>query len=346
MTSHASPKPDAASFGALSLSRLRTLGDRIEAHLAIVEGAAGTPAGAGSPIPSVATMFEQLSEMAATALGHEPGVVMELHGGWVALPSDGPFKVEAVLAGTADSLSIWSVKLSTPQGIAACATLKRAKVVPGRQVANSAEILQIEQTSAKARAQDHAERQRERIVEAAAEIMALKGFAQATVREIADAAGLHVPTLYTYVSSKDELLELVYVTSMDRIIVDIEAATADCATAGEKLGVAMRETLARIEANRRRIGVMNRELRSLTGEARTRVLRRYRVVLDQIAMIIADGVRAGEFRQVEPFIVANMLDALCDMRALRPFSLGEYDPDAFTRELTAFVERALRADAC
>jgi len=51
---------------------------------------------------------------------------------------------------------------------------------------------------------------RKQIIEGAMQVFAAKGFHGATVREIADAAGLTMGTMYNYVRSKQDILYIVY----------------------------------------------------------------------------------------------------------------------------------------
>jgi AcrR family transcriptional regulator/acyl-coenzyme A thioesterase PaaI-like protein len=182
---------------------------------------------------------------------------------------------------------------------------------------------------------------RRQIAEAACEVIARKGFAAATIREIAAAAGLHVPTLYQYVASKDEVLELVYSWSMECLHTDVDAASAGCTTAREKLLATVRGIVRNGDRYRRQAGVMNRELRSLSDESRARVLSDYSAFLDRVAALVREGIAAGEFRPVEPVIAANMIEALCDVWPLRQFAVRRFGLDAFEAEAAAFVAASL-----
>ncbi len=186
---------------------------------------------------------------------------------------------------------------------------------------------------------------REQIAAAAAEIIARKGFAGASIREIADAAGLHVPTLYQYIASKDELLELVYSRTMAALKTDLDAEVAGYATAEEKLRAAIGILVGRGDRFRHRIGLLNRELRSLSPKARTRVLDQYRDLMVATAAIIRMGMTSGEFRDVDPDIAANIVDGACDMWALRQFAVGHVGIDAFGAEIAELIVRGLRRPA-
>jgi AcrR family transcriptional regulator len=186
-----------------------------------------------------------------------------------------------------------------------------------------------------------ARKRRDQIAAAAAAVIARKGFANATMREIADMAGMHVPTMYQYVASKDEMLELVYNWTMARVRTDVAAATVNCSTATEKLRATITSLIAKGDRFRRDVGVLNREFKSLSSEARLRVLAHYRKLLLQIAELVSEGIAGGEFRPVEPEIAANFIEATCDIWPLRQFAVGQFGQNVFHDEIAEMIIRGL-----
>ena len=73
------------------------------------------------------------------------------------------------------------------------------------------------------------------ILQAATEAIAGRGFHQASIREIARAAGLSLAGLYHYVGGKDELLFLVLDRSLDTLIAALDGALATARTPELKL---------------------------------------------------------------------------------------------------------------
>ena len=67
----------------------------------------------------------------------------------------------------------------------------------------------------------------EGILKGAADVIARRGFHQASIREIARAAGLSLAGLYHYVGGKDELLFMVLDRSLDRLIASLDAALVE-----------------------------------------------------------------------------------------------------------------------
>jgi AcrR family transcriptional regulator len=75
----------------------------------------------------------------------------------------------------------------------------------------------------------------EAILKAAGEVIARRGFHQASVRDIARAARLSLAGLYHYVGSKDELLFLVLDRALDRLIGDLDRALGEARTPEARL---------------------------------------------------------------------------------------------------------------
>jgi AcrR family transcriptional regulator len=75
----------------------------------------------------------------------------------------------------------------------------------------------------------------EGILEAARDVIARRGFPQASIREIASASGLSLAGLYHYVGGKDELLFLVLDRALDRLLAALAAAWRETRTPAERL---------------------------------------------------------------------------------------------------------------
>lgn len=182
---------------------------------------------------------------------------------------------------------------------------------------------------------------REIIANAAVAIIAEKGFAAASMREIAAAAGMHVPTMYQYVKSKDEVLELVYRWVINRVRENLAPALALDLPIDEKIEAMLSRMVSGMEPHRRATGVLNRETRSLSRAARHRVLAEYAEILSGVSDMIAKGIEDGTLRKVDPLLMANFIDAIWDTWSLRQFAYGAYDIETFTREATDFILKGL-----
>lgn len=182
-----------------------------------------------------------------------------------------------------------------------------------------------------------AEQRRALIARAAGEVIGRKGFANATMREIADAAGLHVPTMYQHLASKDEVLELVYMQAMERIAAGMDASTTQTQDPVAALTEAFSMLLAISDEYRRDVGVLNREFKSLQPDARRRVITMYREMIQRFGDPVARGIRHGQFRETDPFLVGNYIEMMADIWALRPFFLAGYSFEDYRRVSIEFM---------
>jgi AcrR family transcriptional regulator len=81
------------------------------------------------------------------------------------------------------------------------------------------------------------------ILSAAREVIARRGFAQASIREIARGAGLSLAGLYHYVGGKEELLFLVLDRSLDGLLAALDRALASAAPPEGRLHALVRTHL-------------------------------------------------------------------------------------------------------
>jgi 1,4-dihydroxy-2-naphthoyl-CoA hydrolase len=166
------------------------------------------------------------------------------------------------------------------------------------------------------------EQRRAQIFQAASETFGEKGYASTSVRDIADAAGMPVPTMYQYFRSKEDILSLMFETYMREIGSSISAAAnAAGDTATEKLKAAITANLAMYDKYRRQIRVMYQETRTFTEANRSRALDLTRSTNRVWVDVIRQGIASGEFRKIDPNIVANFIPMLCATWVLRRWNM-------------------------
>jgi AcrR family transcriptional regulator len=156
-----------------------------------------------------------------------------------------------------------------------------------------------------------AEAQRQ-ILRAALRAFTRKGYYGATIRQIADEAGVSVAGLYHHFPSKGELLERIMDDTMDRLIV---ATQESVARAGDDPVAQLRAAVAahvqfHIEFQRESF-VGNSELRSLAGPGRERILAkrdRQRRVFDTA---VAAGIESGVYLVPYPSEASRAVVTMC-----------------------------------
>ena len=87
------------------------------------------------------------------------------------------------------------------------------------------------------------DRRRKEIIEGAIKVFTAKGFHSATVREIADAAGLTMGSMYNYIRSKEDIIYIVYQYITKILRDEVTDAIAGLSDPKERLKVALRQNL-------------------------------------------------------------------------------------------------------
>jgi uncharacterized protein (TIGR00369 family) len=190
---------------------------------------------------------------------------------------------------------------------------------------------------------DTATERREQIVRGACEAIGKKGYASASVRDIAAAAGMPVPTMYQYVQSKEDILALIYATLLDDIQGRLAEGLASGRAASEKLDLVLRSNLVSLNKYRREVLIMFQESKNLLPQARAKVFEADRSHTVMWEQILREGRKSGEFKVGDVALAANYIRFLCTVWPLRHWAIGQYGFDAVLGDLRDFVFRALSA---
>lgn len=138
------------------------------------------------------------------------------------------------------------------------------------------------------------------IREAALELIARLGFEAMSMRQLAAQVGVQAAALYRYFPTKEELLYTLMRTHMEGLIASWEEARpTDASQEGSPAGqlAAFVENHIRFHVARRRsTHVSNMELRSLSHDKLTQILRLRGRYEKELRQILREGVEAGEFR--------------------------------------------------
>lgn len=142
---------------------------------------------------------------------------------------------------------------------------------------------------------DRSDERYEEILRAGEKVFRERGYADATLRDVADAVGISRPTLYYYISTKEELLAKILeepLMEMTRTI--SEVASLDL-PAPERLHRAILTQMAAFERHRPEMFVFLAEGLHL-GPRTERIAPNAREYGEALTGIIEDGQRGGEFR--------------------------------------------------
>lgn len=185
------------------------------------------------------------------------------------------------------------------------------------------------------------EDRKRQIFEGACKVISEKGFANASIREIAAAAGMPVPTMYLYIDRKEDLLYFIYEFFMQGYIDSLNEISLKGRTAAEKLELALHETIANFDRNHEYIQLMFQETRSLSLESRKKVyaldgsyIGFWRDLLDQLAS-------SGELRCSNAELTANIIYFLCAVWPLRHWTIGKFGRQEVTDTVSEFILKGL-----
>lgn len=143
---------------------------------------------------------------------------------------------------------------------------------------------------------------RARILAAATEVFATIGFSGARVDDIAERAGINKAMLYYHVGDKERLYATVLTETIDRGFAELRAATEKAETPEQKLECIL-DTFAEFgTSNPFFVPIMLREIASGGATLPDEMLARMTTVFRVVADVIAEGVKKGAFRKVDPLL--------------------------------------------
>jgi AcrR family transcriptional regulator len=136
------------------------------------------------------------------------------------------------------------------------------------------------------------------ILQAARKVFAEKGFADATVDDIAEAAELAKGTLYLYFPSKRELYLAALKSGIAEMVERSQAAVAAAGGIREKLRVFMRTRLEEVERNRDFFKIYHSEFGNIAHPAAGSewFLNLYQEQLRMLGGLLAEASASGEIR--------------------------------------------------
>ncbi len=180
-----------------------------------------------------------------------------------------------------------------------------------------------------------ADERRRQIFEGACQVIAHKGFANATIREIAAAAGMPVPTMYQYIKRKEDLLALIY----EFFMADYRDALSKGTNArdpAKRIEAAVRQTLDNFDRNHRYIKLMFQETRALDPADRARVFALDTQYIDVWTRLL-EQAGARKRGRLDAVLAANFIYFLCTIWPLRYWSIGKYGRDNVADAISRFV---------
>lgn len=194
-----------------------------------------------------------------------------------------------------------------------------------------------------------------RLVEAALDEFAARGFAGARVDRIAAAAGLNKAMIYYHFGNKAGLYRTTIQGLLGALAERLESATAGDATPGDKLD-AFIETFVRLGLSQPRIGpLLLREIAEGATHLDRSVVGHMVRLIGVMNRIVDEGRRAGAFRDVNPLlaylttvwpIMVYVASSQAREQIHRHSNLDVtgFSPDHFIRHMQDVCRRTLAAE--
>jgi AcrR family transcriptional regulator len=181
------------------------------------------------------------------------------------------------------------------------------------------------------------------ILEKAGEVFARRGYHQASMREIARAAGLSLAGLYHYVGGKDELLFLVLDRALTTLIGALDQALRAARTPESQLLALVHTHLEFGFHHAAALKLINRDAELLAESRRVEIATRRQAYLQRGLAVLRQldpHDRSGD----ELLSATNLLLGMLNGIARRPFLRGSEDVRALAGEVAAlflygFLER-------
>ncbi|HLR95633.1 MAG TPA: TetR/AcrR family transcriptional regulator [Jiangellaceae bacterium] len=189
------------------------------------------------------------------------------------------------------------------------------------------------------------EARRAQIVTAAAQAVAKWGYANASLSRIADQAGTSKSVISYHFTGKDELLTLMVTQFFEQTWQYMEGRIEAATTSAGKVQAWVRSQLEYFAQHRTAFLAMSDIVVSHRADDGSRPFADAEdEEVDALAETLAEGQRAGEFRDFDPRSVATIL-IRCTEGVLGSWAMDEdVDLDAQTTVLVDFIDHAIRRD--
>jgi TetR/AcrR family transcriptional regulator, cholesterol catabolism regulator len=145
---------------------------------------------------------------------------------------------------------------------------------------------------------------REAIIDTSAGLFARRGYHATGLTELCAANGLGKGALYHYIGSKEELLAGIHDRVMDEVMLGADRVAVAGGAPSAQLAMLGDELLDVIHRYPDHVWVFLHEFPALTGERAEQFRTRRREYERRVEAVLRAGVRAGEFRDLDPRLTA------------------------------------------
>jgi len=186
---------------------------------------------------------------------------------------------------------------------------------------------------------------RTELIEVATKMFLERGFHNTSIRDIVRACSFNVASLYMYVSSKEDILYLVAQDLMNNIASELTSTAPVPGSPKRSLEIGFANYCRIADRLRRPIRLLYREVAFLPPEPRAHVLGTVADVVVYFERIVAQGIEAGDFRNVRPRLAALDIMMIAHMIALHTREVREItDLESYIKFQTQMIFAGLLAE--
>lgn len=183
---------------------------------------------------------------------------------------------------------------------------------------------------------------RKDILEAAAQIISVKGFHGTSMQDIAEAVDLRKSSLYHHISSKQEILVELLDTALDMLIEELERVVSQPVSPEEKFRLAMRSYINTLAENLDLSTVLILEHRSLEPKYRRRHIPKRDKYETLWRRIIEEGVANKTFISADPLLDVKFVLGVANWTIMWYIPSGTYPADQIADRSTDMLLSGLK----
>lgn len=179
-----------------------------------------------------------------------------------------------------------------------------------------------------------------KIIEAASEFYERKG-RQATVEEIAAAAGVSVPVTSHHLRKSSDIMLVIMEHLQAKFAEGVSAGMPGAATAEQKLRLAVAQFYTVVDQQRSKVLLVYRESRTLDPVGRKRIMQLELESVEVFRKILDQGVADGSFRAMDTDLMAYDILLMGHMWSLKSWHFkqtGRRFDDFLARQQEAVVQ--------
>jgi TetR/AcrR family transcriptional regulator len=168
---------------------------------------------------------------------------------------------------------------------------------------------------------------RTEILDAALKVFAAKGFHNATVAEIAAASGFAIGTIYQFFDGKEQLYTAMLTENLRMMYAGIRKAVEDEADVVAKIELLVASQFQYVEENAEFCSIFVRgdhlSLSEGSAELRKKMRSDYALHVSFIEGVMADGIRTGILREMDPPLMAAALTGIVNSYSSKWLAMAE-----------------------